>query len=88
MPARRGLLPLCADRWQVLRPAHLLTDQRLNLHRLSPAACDLAPVSSQGAPGQPGTLHQAEQSSGRGAAGGSEPLAALATALFWLSPDS
>ena len=24
MPARRGLLPLCADRWQVLRPAHRL----------------------------------------------------------------
>ena len=46
-----------------------------------PAACDLAP-------GQPGTLHPAGQSSSWGAAGGAEPLAALAAALFGLSPDS
>lgn len=39
-------------------------------------------VSGQGAPGQPSTLHQAEQSSGRDAAGGAEPLAALAAVLF------
>lgn len=44
-----------------------------------PAACNLAPVSSQGAPGQ---------SSGRGVAGGAEPLAATAVSLFGLSPDS
>ena len=52
----------------------------------SPAACDLAPVSSEGAPA--GTLHPAGQSSGRGAAGGAEPLAACAATLFGLSPDS
>ena len=52
----------------------------------SPAACDLAPVSSQGAPA--GTLHPAGQSSSRSAAGGAEPLAACAAALFGLSPDS
>ena len=37
---------------------------------------------------QSGTLHPAGQSSSRGAAGGAEPLAALAAALFGLSPDS
>lgn len=55
---------------------------------LHPAACDLAPVSGQGAPGQFGTLHPAGQSSGRSAAGGAEPLAATAATLFGLSPDS
>lgn len=50
------------------------------------AACNLAPVSSQGAPA--GTLHPAGQSSGRGEAGGAEPLAALAASLLGLSPDS
>lgn len=70
MQARRGLIPLCADRWQVLRPA----------------ACNLAPVSGQGAPA--GTLHPAGQSSSRGAAGSAEPLAALAADFFGLSPDS
>ena len=43
-------------------------------------------VSSQGAPA--GTLHPAGQSSGRGAAGGAEPLTATAVSLFGLSPDS
>lgn len=51
-----------------------------------PAACSLAPVSNQGAPA--GTLHPAGQSSSRSAAGGAEPLAACAAALFGLSPDS
>lgn len=37
---------------------------------------------------RPGTLHPAGQSNGRGAAGGAEPLAATAAALFGLSPDS
>ena len=45
-------------------------------------------VSGQGAPGQPGTLHPAVQSSSRDAAGGAEPLAATAVSLFGLSPDS
>lgn len=40
MPARRGQLLPCVDRWQVL---HLLRGQRLHLHRVSPAACNLAP---------------------------------------------
>ena len=31
------LLP-CADRWQVIHPAHLLRGQRLHLYRVSPAA--------------------------------------------------
>lgn len=35
-----------------------------------------------------GTLHPARQSSSRDAAGGAEPLAALAVSLFGLSPDS
>nr|DAF66876.1 MAG TPA: hypothetical protein [Bacteriophage sp.] len=43
-------------------------------------------VSSQGTPAS--TLHPAGQSSSRGAAGGAEPLAATAAALFGLSPDS
>lgn len=55
--------------------------QLLHLYRVSPAAGDLAP-------GQPGTLHPAWQSSSQGAAGGAELLAALAAALFGLSPDS
>ena len=38
MPARRGLLLPCADRWQVLHPAHLLRGQRFHLCRVSPAA--------------------------------------------------
>lgn len=48
----------------------------------SPAACNLAPVSGQGAPGQSGTLHPTGQSSSRSAAGSAEPLAALAASLF------
>lgn len=51
-----------------------------------PAACDLAPASSHGAPA--GTFYPAEQSSSREAAGGAEPLAAAAASLFGLSPDS
>ena len=47
--------------------------QRLRLYRVCPAA---------------GTLHPAGQSSGRGAAGGAEPLTATAVSLFGLSPDS
>lgn len=52
MQARRGLLPLCADRWKVLHPAHLLMGHLLHLYRVSPlasryfprpAACSLAP---------------------------------------------
>ena len=86
MPARRGQLLPCVDRWQVLHPAHLLRGQRLHLYRVSPAACSLAPVSNQGAPA--GIIHPAGQSSSRGAAGGAEPLAALAASLFGLSPDS
>lgn len=62
--------------------------QRLHLHRVSPAAFDLAPVSGQGAAGLSDTLHSAGQSSGKGTAGGAEPLAALAVSLFGLSPDS
>lgn len=48
-------------------PAHLLRGQRLHLYKVSPSACNLAPVSSQG--GHSVTLHPAGQSSGRGAAG-------------------
>lgn len=51
-----------------------------------PAACDLAPGQQSGRTGWhplPGG-----QSSNRGAAGGAEPLAALAASLFGLSPDS
>ena len=43
-------------------------------------------VSGQGAPA--GTLYPAGQSGSRSAAGGAEPLAATAAALFGLSPDS
>lgn len=53
-----------------------------------PAAGGLAPVNIQCAPGQPGTLHPAGKSSGRGASVGAEPLAATAVSLFGLSPDS
>ena len=54
----------------------------------SPAACNLAPVSSHGTPGQPSTLHPAGQSSSRSAVDGAEPLAATAASLFGLSPDN
>lgn len=46
-----------------------------------PAACTLAL-------GQPDTLQPAGQSNSRSVAGGAEPLAACAAALFGLSPDS
>lgn len=36
MPARRGQLLPCVDRWQVLHPAHLLRGQRLHLYRVQP----------------------------------------------------
>lgn len=38
IPARRGRLLPCADRWQVLHLAHLLRGQCLHLYRASPAA--------------------------------------------------
>lgn len=60
--------------------------QRLHLYSVSlagsrrfprPAACDLAPVSSQGAPGQPDTLHPVAFSPAAEARwGGAEPLTA------------
>lgn len=80
MQTRLGQLLPSADRWQVLHPAHLLRGQRLHLCKVSPAACNLAPVSGQGAPGG--------QSSGSGRAGGAELLTATAVSLFGLSPDS
>ena len=86
MQARRGLRLPPVDRWQVLHPAHLLIGHRLHLYRVSPAAGDLAPVGSHGAPA--GTLYPAGQSSGRDAAGDAEPLTANAASLFGLSPDS
>lgn len=74
IPARRGQLLPSADRWQVLHPAHLLRGQRLHLYRVSPAACNLAPVNGQGAPA--GTLSPAGQSSGvrHGTIGGSRRI--------------
>ena len=57
MPARRGQLLPCADRWQVLHPAHLLRGQRLHLCR----------VSGQG--GRSGSIHPAGQSSSKGRGG-------------------
>lgn len=88
MPAAAGQLLPCADRWQVLHPAHLLRGQRLHLHRVSPAGsrCLPRPAACNLAPGQRST--RAGQSSSRSAAGGAEPLAALAASLFGLSPDS
>lgn len=54
MPARRGLRLPPVDRWQVLRPAHLLKGQRLHLYRVSPAAISMLPRPAAGglAPGQ------------------------------------
>ena len=54
MPAAAGQLLPCADRWQVLRPAHLLRGQRLHLCRVSPAGsqCFLRPAAGDLAPGQ------------------------------------
>ena len=55
----------------------------------SAADCRLCkPGGWRSGTGQSGTLHPAGQSSGQGAAGGAEPLATLAAALFGLSPDS
>lgn len=66
--------------------------------RSAPAACESLAWSAPGAPAegaasppvqcQPGILHPAGHSGGRGAVGGAEPLAALAASLFGLSPDS
>ena len=77
MPARRGQLLPCVDRWQVLHPAHLLRGQRLHLYRFSPAACSLAPGQQSGR-----TLHPAGQYSSMGAASGAEPLAACRRISF------
>ena len=51
MISRRGLLPLCADRWQVLHPAHLLRGQRLHLYRVIPAAVSMLPAPVGWMPG-------------------------------------
>lgn len=52
--------------------------------------CQPGGVSIPPTPGglQSGTLHPAGKSSGRGTAGGAEPLTATAVALFGFSPDS
>ena len=64
----------------------------------APAVCGSLTSAAPGAPadgsasppvqGQSGALHPAGQSSGRGRAGGAEPLTAAAASLFGLSPDS
>ena len=64
----------------------------------APTVCESLASAAPGVPangsafplvhGQPGTLYPAGQSSGRGAAGGAEPLTAAAVSLFGLSPDS
>ena len=96
MPAAAGQLLPCADRWQVLHPAHLLMGQRLHLYRVSPAgsryflrpaACSLAPGQRSGRAVWHPPPGEAVQRQG-GAAGGAEPLAATAASLFGLSPDS
>lgn len=51
MPARRGQLLPSADRWQVLRPAHLLTGQCLHLYRVSPASVSMLPAPGGSRPG-------------------------------------
>ena len=75
MPARRGQLPPSADRWQMLRPAHLLRGQRLHLYRVSPAACSLAPGQrSERAfwhPPPGGAVQQERRNGRRGTIGGS-----------------
>lgn len=93
MPAAAGQLLPCADRWQVLT--------RCQQYRPGAPAEGSASPPVQGQPdglhsgtgsviraGRSGTLHPAGQSSGRGAAGGAEPLAATAASHFGLSPDS
>ena len=95
MPARRGLLPLCADRWQVLRPAHPLMCQRLHLYRVSPAAVSMlpAPGGLQSGTGSTVRAHRlvpftrrgspvAGRGERRGTIGGSRRIS------FGLSPDS
>ena len=73
MPARRGQLLPCANRWQVLYPAHLLRGQCLHLYRVSPAGSRCFPRLALCF--LPGT-------------GGAGPLTATAAALFGLSPDN
>lgn len=91
VPAAAGQLLPCVDRWQVLT--------RCQQYRPGAPAEGSASPPVQGQPGEvsmlpapggwrSGTLHPAGQSSSRGAAGGAEPLAATAAALFGLSPDS
>ena len=91
MLARRGLLPLCAGRWQVLtrcqqyRPGAPAEGSASPPVQSQPGGVSMLPT-----PGglQPGTLHPAGHSSGMGAAGGAEPLTASAASLFGLSPGS
>ena len=98
MQARRDQLFPSVDRWQVLtrcqqyRPGALADwsssppvqgqpgygFDASRARRLVIWHC----VIGQGAPGQPGTLYTAGQSSSRDAVGGAEPLAALAASLF------
>lgn len=91
MPATAGQLLPCADCWQVLthcqqyRPGAPVEGSASPPVQGQPGGVSMLPT-----PGglQSGALHPAEQSSGRGAAGGAEPLVASATSLFGLSPDS
>ena len=104
IPARRGQLLPCVDRWQVLTRCQQYRPGAPAEGSASPPApgqpgggLDASHarrlaiwhrVSGQGAPGQSGTFYPAGQSSGMDAAGGAELLAALAASLFGLSPDS
>ena len=77
-------------------PEHLLRDQRLHLYTVSPAAVSMLPAPGGWMPGTGSSVraHRLAPFTRRGspaarsAAGGAEPLAALAAALFGLSPDS
>ena len=76
MPARRGQLLPCVDRWQVL---HQVQGQ--------PAACNLAPDQRCRTVSPACSTRRGSPAAGA-RRGGTEPLAATAAALFGLSPDS
>ena len=90
-PTKAAIIPP-VSRWTLYRSAQVAYYNKV--YKGAPPVMDpcrlCRPAGSASPPvqSQPGTLHTAGQSSSSVAAGGAEPLAALAASLFGLSPDS
>ena len=88
MQAAAGQLLPCADRWQVLHPAHMPMGQPGGVSTLlAPGGLQSDTGSAVRAGGLVPVTRRSSPATG-GAAGGAEPLAALAASLFGLSPDN